>query len=56
LEKTPLSPLGVNIPALVELRIPSCLKTPIPPSNPQILNTYKEIVIKNGTGLILEVG
>jgi hypothetical protein len=32
-----------NIPAPVELRGPPCLKTQIPHSNPQILNTHKEI-------------
>jgi hypothetical protein len=40
----------------VELRGPPRLKTPSPPSNFQILNTHKEILIKNTTGLILDVG
>jgi hypothetical protein len=31
------------------------LKTPIPPSNPQILNTHKEIWDQNEVGLILDV-
>ena len=34
---------------------PPCLKTPIPPSNPQILNTYKEICDQNEIMLILDV-
>jgi hypothetical protein len=42
--------------APVELRGPPRFKTPIPPSNPHILNTHKEILIKNATGLILDVG
>jgi hypothetical protein len=44
-----------NNPAPVELRGPPHLKTSIPPSNFQILNTHKEILIKNATGLILDV-
>jgi hypothetical protein len=39
----------------VELRGPSCLGTPIPPSNPRILNTYKEIFIQIEFILILDV-
>jgi hypothetical protein len=31
-------------------------KTPIPPLNPQILNTHKEILINNKIALILDVG
>jgi hypothetical protein len=31
------------------------LKTPIPPSNPQILNTHEEIMDQNEVGLILDV-
>jgi hypothetical protein len=31
------------------------LKTPIPPSNPQVLNTLKEIWDRNEVGLILDV-
>jgi hypothetical protein len=34
---------------------PPCLKTPIPPSNPLILNTHKEIWDQNKVGLILDV-
>jgi hypothetical protein len=32
------------------------LGTPIPPSNPQILNTHKQIFIQNEFILILDVG
>jgi hypothetical protein len=39
----------------MELRGPPCLKTPIPHSNPQILNTHKEIWGQNEIGLILDV-
>jgi hypothetical protein len=39
----------------VELRDSARLKTPIPPSNPRILNTHKEIWDQNEIGLILEV-
>jgi hypothetical protein len=39
----------------VELRGPPRLKTPIPPSNPQILNTHKEILIQIEFILILDV-
>jgi hypothetical protein len=39
----------------VELRGPPHLETPIPPSNPQILNTYKQIFIQNDLTLILDV-
>jgi hypothetical protein len=39
----------------MELRDPPCLKTPIPHSNPQILNTYKEILINNKIRLFLDV-
>jgi hypothetical protein len=39
----------------MELRGPPRLKTPIPPSNPQILNTHKEIWDQNEIGLILDV-
>jgi hypothetical protein len=39
----------------VELRGPPRLKTPIPPSNLQILNTYKEIFIQIEFILILDV-
>jgi hypothetical protein len=45
-----------NNPAPVELRDSLRLKTPIPPSNPQILNTHKEIWDQNEIGLILDVG
>jgi hypothetical protein len=31
------------------------LKTPIPPSNPQVLNTHIEIWDRNKVGLILDV-
>jgi hypothetical protein len=40
----------------MELRDPPHLKTPIPHSNPQILNTHKEILINNKIALILDVG
>jgi hypothetical protein len=39
----------------VELRGPPRLKIPIPPSNPQILNTHKEIWDQNELRLILDV-
>jgi hypothetical protein len=39
----------------VELRGPPRLGTPIPPSNPRILNTHKEIFIQIEFILILEV-
>jgi hypothetical protein len=39
----------------VELRGPPHLRTPIPPSNSQILNTHKEIFIRIKFILILEV-
>jgi hypothetical protein len=39
----------------VELRGPPCFKSPIPPSNPEILNTHEEIVDQNKVGLILDV-
>ena len=42
-------------PAPVELWGPPYFKTPIPPSNPQILNTYREIFIQNEIMLILDV-
>jgi hypothetical protein len=42
-------------PPLVELRGPPCLGTPIPPSNPRILNTYNEISIQIEFILILDV-
>jgi hypothetical protein len=45
-----------NNPAPVELRGPPCLGTPIPPSNPPILNTHKEIFIQIEFVLILDVG
>jgi hypothetical protein len=35
--------------------VPPRLKTPIPPSNPLILNTHKEIWDQNEIGLILDV-
>jgi hypothetical protein len=44
-----------NNPASAELRDPPCLETPIPPSNPQILNTHKEIFIQIELTLILDV-
>jgi hypothetical protein len=47
--------LVIYQPALVELRDPPCLGTPIPPSNPRILNTYKEIFIQIEFILILDV-
>jgi hypothetical protein len=47
--------LGVNNPALLELRGPPHLGTPIPPSNPRILNTHKEIFIQNDITLFLDV-
>jgi hypothetical protein len=34
---------------------PPCLKTPIPPSNPRILNTHNEIWDQNEIALILDV-
>jgi hypothetical protein len=40
----------------VELRGLPRFKTPIPHSNPQILNTHKEILINNKIILILDVG
>jgi hypothetical protein len=40
----------------VELRGPPSLRTPIPPSNPQILNTHKDIWVENELVLILDVG
>jgi hypothetical protein len=40
----------------VELRGPPCLGTQVPPSNPRILNTYKQIFIQNEFILILDVG
>jgi hypothetical protein len=39
----------------MELRGPPRLKTPIPHSNPRILNTHKEILINNEIALILDV-
>jgi hypothetical protein len=39
----------------VELRGPPRLKTPIPPSDPQILNTHKEIFFQIEFILILDV-
>jgi hypothetical protein len=39
----------------VELRGSPRLKTPIPPSNPQVLNTHKEILINNKIRLFLDV-
>jgi hypothetical protein len=39
----------------MELRDPPRLGTPIPPSNPWILNTHKEIFIQNNLTLILDV-
>jgi hypothetical protein len=39
----------------VELRGSPHLETPIPPSNPQILNTHEEILDQNKVGLILDV-
>jgi hypothetical protein len=39
----------------VELRGPPCLGTRIPPSNPQMLNTLKQIFIQNEFILILDV-
>jgi hypothetical protein len=42
-------------PAPVELRGPSRLETPIPPSNHRILNTHKEIFIQNEFILFLDV-
>jgi hypothetical protein len=39
----------------MELRGPLRLKTPIPPSNPQILNTHKEIWDQNELVVILDV-
>jgi hypothetical protein len=39
----------------VELRDPPRLKPPIPPSNPLILHTHKEICDQNEVGLILDV-
>jgi putative NADPH-quinone reductase len=44
-----------NVTAPVELRGIPYLKTPIPPSNPQILNTHKEIWDQNELVLILNV-
>jgi murein endopeptidase len=44
-----------NNPASVELRGPPRLRTPIPPSNLQILNTHKEIFMKIEFILILDV-
>jgi hypothetical protein len=44
-----------NNPAPVELRGPPHLRTPIPPSNSQILNTHKEIFIQIKFILILDV-
>jgi hypothetical protein len=44
-----------NIPAPVEWRGPPRLKTPITPSDPQILNTHKEIWDQNELVLILDV-
>jgi hypothetical protein len=31
------------------------LKTPIPPSNPQVLNTHKEILINNEIRIFLDI-
>jgi hypothetical protein len=42
-------------PAPVEWRGPPHLRTPIPPSNSQILNTHKEIFIQIKFILILDV-
>jgi hypothetical protein len=39
----------------VELRGPPWLRTPIPPSNPQSLNTHKDIFIQIKFMLILDV-
>jgi hypothetical protein len=44
-----------NNPTLVELRGPPCLGIRIPPSNPRILNTHKEIFIQIEFILILDV-
>jgi hypothetical protein len=44
-----------NNPAPVELRGPPHLGTPIPPLNPRILNTHKQIFIQNDLTLILDV-
>jgi hypothetical protein len=44
-----------NNPAPLELRGPPRLGTRIPPSNPRILNTYKEIFIQIEFILILDV-
>jgi hypothetical protein len=37
------------------IKVSPLLKTPIPPSNPEILNTYKEILDQNELRLILDV-
>jgi hypothetical protein len=39
----------------VELRSLLGLRTPIPPSNPQISNTHKKIWVQNELVLILDV-
>jgi hypothetical protein len=39
----------------MELWGPLRIETPIPPSNPRILNTHKEIWDQNEIGLILDV-
>jgi hypothetical protein len=39
----------------MELRGPLRLKTPIPHTNPQNLNTHKEILINNEIRLFLDV-
>jgi hypothetical protein len=44
-----------NNPAPVELRGPTRLRIPIPPSNPRISNTHKEIWDQNEIALILDV-
>jgi hypothetical protein len=44
-----------NNPALVKLRGPPCLGIRIPPSNPRILNTHRQIFIQIEFILILDV-
>jgi hypothetical protein len=44
----------LTIPSWWNYRVPH-LGTPIPPSNPRILNTHKEILIQNDIILFLDV-
>jgi hypothetical protein len=54
-DTVPERPLRVNNPTPMELRGSPRLETRIPPSNPRILNTHKNIFIKNKFILFLDV-